>query len=62
MLGHDQSKWCVERAELLQPIGDEALDRGDQRTYTLGHIGHTKSPTLLELEESTFRFVRHSVR
>ena len=57
-----QPKRSAQGTELLQPVRGETLDRGDQGARTPGLIGHTKSSPLLELEESSFRFVRHSVR
>ncbi len=62
MVRYDQAKWLAQGAELLQPFQGQTLDRGDQGARTLGRIGHAKSSPLLELEESSFRFVRHSVR
>jgi len=62
MVGHDQTKGRTEGAELFQPIHAQTFDRGDQGARTLSPIGHAESTSLLELEESSFRFVRHSVR
>jgi hypothetical protein len=62
MVGHDQPKRRIKGAELFQSLRAETLDCGDQGGCILGCIGHAKSSALLELEESSFRFVRHSVR
>ena len=62
MVGHDQTKGRTEGAELFQPVHAQTFDRGDQGARTSSPIGHAESTSLLELEESSFRFVRHSVR
>ena len=62
MVGHDQPKLRAKRVKLFQPVQGETLDRCDQGARTPGRIGHAKSSPLFELEESSFRFVRHSVR
>ena len=62
MVGHDQPKRRAQGAELLQPIQAETLDCRDQGARTPSRITHAESSPLPELEESSFRFVRHSVR
>jgi hypothetical protein len=62
MVGHDQTKRRTQGTEPPQLVHAETLDRCDQGAGTPSPIGHTESTSLLELEESSFRFVRHSVR
>ena len=62
MVRHDQPKRAAQGAELFQPVQAETLDCGDEGARTPSRISHAKSSPLPELEESSFSFVRHSVR
>jgi len=62
MAGHDQTKGRTEGAESFQPVHAQTFDCSDQGARTSSPIGHAENSSLPELEESSFRFVRHSVR
>ena len=47
---------------MLESVRRKSLDGGHQSSRTSGVIGDAKDAPLLELEESSLRFVRHSVR
>ena len=62
MGGHYQAQRSAKGVQLLQTVDREVLYRRDQHARTPALVGHAESSSLPDLEESSFRFVRHSLR
>ena len=62
MVGDDEPQLAAESTELHEPLAPEDLDGGHQGGRTGIFGGDAERASLAQLEERSFRFVRHSVR